>query len=172
MNCLVIEAERRLLVIDCGVTFPDHEPGIDIIHPDFDFLRTRAADIEARGPDARARGPYRRAAVPAARLDVPVYGPPYALALVQERLREAELDEPPVLHAIQPRVAVRARAVRGHTVSRDALDPGLIGLVVRAPAGDDRALRRLQDRHTTRWTARRSTKICWPRSGKKACACC
>src|SRR6266513_6377820 len=47
MNCLVIEAERRLLVIDCGVTFPDHEPGIELIHPDFGYLKKRAADVEA-----------------------------------------------------------------------------------------------------------------------------
>src|SRR5262245_29969161 len=46
MNCLVLETEGRMLVIDCGVTFPDHEPGIDVIHPDFDYLLARPEAIE------------------------------------------------------------------------------------------------------------------------------
>ena len=47
-NMSVLEIDGRLLVIDCGVLFPeDHQPGVDLILPDFDYIDDRLADIEA-----------------------------------------------------------------------------------------------------------------------------
>ena len=44
----VLEYDGRLLVIDCGVLFPeDHQPGVDLILPDFDYIADRLGDIEA-----------------------------------------------------------------------------------------------------------------------------
>ena len=44
----VLEYGGRLLVVDCGVLFPeDHQPGVDLILPDFDYIRDRLDDIEA-----------------------------------------------------------------------------------------------------------------------------
>jgi ribonuclease J len=107
MNCLVIEAEGRVLVIDCGVTFPDYEPGIDVIHPEFEYLLERASAIEAivlthGHEDHIGALPYLLREIG----DVPVYGPPYALALVQERLREIELGRAPLLRETQPRTEI------------------------------------------------------------------
>jgi ribonuclease J len=106
MNCLVLEAQGRMLVVDCGVTFPDHEPGIDIIHPDFDHLLARPEAVEAvvlthGHEDHIGALPYLLRD-----LDLPIYGPPYALGLVQERLREAELGSPARLCETRPRQPV------------------------------------------------------------------
>ena len=47
-NMNVLEIDGRLLVVDCGVLFPeDHQPGVDLILPDFDYLKDRLDDIEA-----------------------------------------------------------------------------------------------------------------------------
>src|SRR3712207_9056342 len=47
-NMAVLEYAGRLLVIDCGVLFPeDHQPGVDLILPDFDYISGRLDDIEA-----------------------------------------------------------------------------------------------------------------------------
>ena len=47
-NMTVIEHEDRLLVVDCGVLFPDdHQPGVDLILPDFEYIEDRLGDIEA-----------------------------------------------------------------------------------------------------------------------------
>ncbi len=44
----VFEYGGRLLIVDCGVLFPDPEqPGIDLILPDFDYIRSRLDKIEA-----------------------------------------------------------------------------------------------------------------------------
>ena len=41
-NMTVFEYDDRLLVVDCGVLFPeDHHPGVDLILPDFDSIRDR-----------------------------------------------------------------------------------------------------------------------------------
>ena len=42
----VLEHAGRLLVIDCGVLFPeDHQPGVDLILPDFSYIADRLDDI-------------------------------------------------------------------------------------------------------------------------------
>src|SRR5260370_29239173 len=47
-NMTVIEYEGRIVVVDVGLRFPTPEMvGIDLVLPDFSYLRERAADIEA-----------------------------------------------------------------------------------------------------------------------------
>src|SRR5262249_61117376 len=47
-NMTVFEYDGRLLVVDCGVLFPDVEqPGVDLILPDFGPILGRLGDIEA-----------------------------------------------------------------------------------------------------------------------------
>ncbi|MBN9169569.1 MAG: RNase J family beta-CASP ribonuclease, partial [Microbacterium sp.] len=47
-NMTVFEYGGRLLVVDCGVLFPDeHQPGVDLILPDFEPIRDRLGDIDA-----------------------------------------------------------------------------------------------------------------------------
>ena len=60
----VLEYEDRIVVVDTGLAFPTPEQmGIDLVLPDFTYLRERAEDIEAIVADPRPRGPRRRAAV-------------------------------------------------------------------------------------------------------------
>jgi ribonuclease J len=47
-NMAVLEIDGKLLIIDCGVLFPeDNQPGVDLILPDFDYITDRLADIVA-----------------------------------------------------------------------------------------------------------------------------
>src|ERR1044071_5475971 len=47
-NMAVFEFGGRLLIVDCGVLFPEEEqPGVDLILPDFEYIRDRLDDIEA-----------------------------------------------------------------------------------------------------------------------------
>jgi ribonuclease J len=46
-NCMVFEIEGRLMLLDCGLMFPDDDmPGIDLVLPDFTYLRDNADRIE------------------------------------------------------------------------------------------------------------------------------
>jgi ribonuclease J len=45
-NMTVFETDGKLLIVDCGVLFPeDNQPGIDLILPDFSYIRDRLDDV-------------------------------------------------------------------------------------------------------------------------------
>ncbi|MGH3884572.1 MAG: MBL fold metallo-hydrolase, partial [Pseudonocardiaceae bacterium] len=89
-NMTVFEHAGRLLVVDCGVLFPeDDAPGVDLILPDFRAIEDRLDDIEAlvltHGHEDHI------GAVPfllRLRPDLPVVGSEFTLALVAEKCRE------------------------------------------------------------------------------------
>ncbi len=88
MNCLALESPDGVLVIDCGVTFPHGDHGVDVIHPLFDYLEDREGDllgvvITHGHEDHIGALPYLLRRMP-----VPVWAPHYALSLIRERLRE------------------------------------------------------------------------------------
>ncbi len=97
MNCLAIEQSDGIVVVDCGIGFPEGGFGIDVLHPDFSWLLERADQVRGvfltHGHEDHVGGlPYLLA-----ELDVPVWGPPHALAVARRRLLEheftpAELD--------------------------------------------------------------------------------
>jgi len=86
----VLEHAGQLLVIDCGVLFPeDHQPGVDVILPDFGWIADRldqvAAVVLTHGHEDHIGGvPYLLAGRP----DVPVVGSQLTLALLRAKLAE------------------------------------------------------------------------------------
>jgi ribonuclease J len=92
MNCLALEAAEGILVVDCGITFPNEDLGVDTYHPDFSYLSARAGRISGvfltHGHEDHVGAlPYLLAA-----LRVPVWGPPHALAVAKHRMVERGLD--------------------------------------------------------------------------------
>ena len=103
MNCLALEHEGEVMLIDCGVTFDDRGVGVDVVHPDFSVLdryadRIRGVFITHGHEDHIGALPYLLR-----RFDVPIWGPPYALGLVRERLREHEVLAHARLVEVKPR---------------------------------------------------------------------
>jgi len=89
MNALALVSDGEAIVIDCGVTFDDRGIGVDVVHPDFSALeafRVRAVVLTHGHEDHIGALPYFLR-----HFDVPVWGPPYALGLVRERLAEHEV---------------------------------------------------------------------------------
>lgn len=90
MNCLVLEQGDDILLIDCGVTFPTNDLGIDIYHPRFDYViarsdRIRGLVITHGHEDHIGAVPYLLGAIDET---IPVWGPPHALELIRQRLGE------------------------------------------------------------------------------------
>ena len=47
-NCFCLEVDDRILLVDCGIMFPDADmPGVDLVLPDFTYLRENADRVEA-----------------------------------------------------------------------------------------------------------------------------
>jgi ribonuclease J len=93
-NMTVFEYEGRLLIVDCGVLFPeDQQPGVDLILPDFRAIEDRLDDVDAlvltHGHEDHI------GAVPfllRLRPDVPVIGSRFTLALVAAKSKEHRLN--------------------------------------------------------------------------------
>ncbi|WP_426566571.1 ribonuclease J [Angustibacter sp. McL0619] len=89
-NMAVLEFDGKLLIIDCGVLFPeDHQPGVDLILPDFDYISDRLDDIVAvvlthGHEDHIGAVPY----LLRLRKDIPLVGSQLTLALVEAKLKE------------------------------------------------------------------------------------
>ncbi|MEZ0494199.1 ribonuclease J [Kineococcus sp. TBRC 1896] len=89
-NMTVLEHEGKLLVVDCGVLFPeDHQPGVDLILPDFGPIADRLDDIVALvlthgHEDHIGAVPYLLKLRP----DIPLLGSQLTLALIEAKLKE------------------------------------------------------------------------------------
>jgi ribonuclease J len=91
-NCACIEVGGRIIILDCGLMFPDVEmPGIDLVLPDFTYLRDNADRIEAcivtHGHEDHCGG----LAFLLRELSFPIYGSELSLGLARNRIEEAGL---------------------------------------------------------------------------------
>ena len=100
-NMTVVEYEGRIVVVDTGLRFPTTDMlGIDLVLPDFSYLRERVQDIEAivltHGHEDHVGAlPW---VLRELGQDIPVFGGPLTMAmsrskLDEHRLREVELDD-------------------------------------------------------------------------------
>ncbi len=92
-NMTVIEYGGRLLIVDCGVLFPEDHPGVDLILPDFDYLKNRLDDIEAivlthGHEDHIGAVPY----LLKLKADIPLIGSTLTLALIEAKLKEHRIS--------------------------------------------------------------------------------
>ena len=134
-NMAVFEYEGQLLIVDCGVLFPEeNQPGVDLILPDFSYIRDRLRDVKAiflthgHEDHISALGYLLRE-----RADIPVIGSPLTLAFALGKLRE---------HRISP-ITIEVR--EGQRRKVDAFDlefvavnhsiPDALAVVIRTPAG-------------------------------------
>ena len=89
-NMTVFETKGKLLIVDCGVLFPeDTQPGIDLILPDFSYIRERLDDVVGvflthGHEDHIGAVPY----LLRERGDIAIYGSALTLALVTAKLKE------------------------------------------------------------------------------------
>ncbi|MHA7143244.1 ribonuclease J [Arthrobacter sp. TmT3-37] len=89
-NMTVFEFEGKLLIVDCGVLFPEeHQPGVNVILPDFSYIRDRLDDVVAvvlthGHEDHIGAVPY----LLKERADIPLVGSRLTLAFIEAKLKE------------------------------------------------------------------------------------
>lgn len=100
-NMTVFEMNGKLLIVDCGVLFPEeNQPGIDLILPDFSYIRDRLDDVIALvlthgHEDHIGATPY----LLRERGDIAIYGSALTLALVSAKLKEHRIS--PLTHEVK-----------------------------------------------------------------------
>jgi len=102
-NMFVYETDKDILIVDCGVGFPEEEMlGVDLVIPDISYLKDKKNKIRAivlsHGHDDHIGGlPY---ILPQLPKGIPIFGPKWAIALSRSKLEEfgiianlTEIDE-------------------------------------------------------------------------------
>jgi ribonuclease J len=91
-NCMVIEVSDRLLLIDCGLMFPDVDMhGIDLVLPDFTFLRDNAHRIDGCVLTHGHEDHVGALSYLLRELSFPLFGSALTLGLARHRIEEGGL---------------------------------------------------------------------------------
>ena len=134
-NMTVFEYRGKLLIVDCGVLFPEeNQPGINVILPDFSSIRHRLQDIEAivltHGHEDHIGGvPY----LLRERADIPIIGSELTLALISAKLQEHRIT--PVLVQVKEGQRRKAGAFDLEFLAVNHSIPDGLAIAIRTPAG-------------------------------------
>ncbi len=135
-NMTVFEYGGKLLIVDCGVLFPDeHHPGVDLILPDFQPIRDRLDDIVAivlthGHEDHIGAVPY----LLRERGNIPVVGSELTLALVAPKLKEHRLKEVP-RHVVKEGDTLQFGPFGTEFVAVNHSIPDALAVAITTPAG-------------------------------------
>ena len=135
-NLAVIEYENEMIVVDCGIGFPDDEmPGVDLVLPDFTYLKENADKLKGvfitHGHKDHVGGvPYLLKLI-----DTPVFGTKLSIGIIKNKLREHNLDYTPELVPVEAGDSVK---VGNFTVEFIRVNHSIANsccLAIRTPAG-------------------------------------
>ena len=134
-NMTVFEYEGKLLVLDCGVLFPEEsQPGIDLILPDFDYIRERLDDVVAVAlthghEDHIGAVPY----LLRERSDIPIVGSKLTLAFTEAKLKERRITAPMV--EVKAGMIQKFGPFELEFVAVNHSIPDALAIAIRTPAG-------------------------------------
>ena len=134
-NMAVIEHAGQLLIIDCGVLFPeDHHPGVDLILPDFEYIEDRLDDIQAivlthGHEDHIGAVPY----LLKLKRDIPIVGSMLTLALIEAKLKEHRIT--PYTLGVKEGMREKLGVFDCEFVAVNHSIPDALAVFVRTPGG-------------------------------------
>ncbi len=135
-NMTVFEFDGKLLIVDCGVLFPEEQhPGVDLILPDFGPIRDRLDDVVGivltHGHEDHIGGvPY----LLRERGDIPVIGSKLTLALVEPKLKEHRLKQVPK-HTVSEGDVMSFGPFECEFVAVNHSIPDALAVAIKTPAG-------------------------------------
>jgi ribonuclease J len=136
LNMLLFKYGEEILVIDCGLMFPeDYMLGIDIAIPDFSYLlrhkdQVRAVVLTHGHEDHIGALPFLLR-----ELSVPVYGSRFTLELVREKLKEHQLLGQVDLRLVAPRETLELGPFTIEFIRVAHSIPDGLGLAIQTPLG-------------------------------------
>lgn len=134
-NLTVFECENDIIIVDCGMSFPDEEmPGIDLVIPDFTYLiknkdRIRGLFVTHGHEDHIGGIPYLLKEI-----NVPIYGTRLTIGLIAGKLKEHGLSAS-VLNERNPGDVIKAGCFSVELIHVNHSIPDSVGMAIRCPAG-------------------------------------
>lgn len=135
-NLYVIEYENDIIVVDCGLGFPDEDmPGVDLVIPDISYLeknadRVRGIFITHGHEDHIGALPYVLRT-----LHVPVYGTRLTLGILESKLAEHKLDYQPSVNCVTAGDVIEAGAMSVEFIRVNHSIADACALAVKTPLG-------------------------------------
>ncbi len=135
-NMTVYEYGRNMIIVDCGVKFPDNDMyGIDLVLPDFDYVvqnqdRLRGIILTHGHMDHIAALPYLLRDI-----DAPIYGTPLTLGLVERQLKEKHVLDRADLRTLTKNETLHFGPFHVTPFAVAHSIPDSVGFVIDTPAG-------------------------------------
>ena len=136
MNITVFEYEDSIIVVDCGLAFPEDDMlGIDLVIPDVTYLKENIDKVKGfvithGHEDHIGALPYLLKKV-----NVPIYGTRLTLGLVEGKLKEHNLLSQASLNVVEPRQNVRMGCMSVEFIRVNHSIPDACALAIHTPAG-------------------------------------
>jgi len=134
-NMTVFEYEGKLLIVDCGVLFPEEsQPGIDLILPDFSYIIERLNDVEAivlthGHEDHIGAVPY----LLREKQDIPIVGSKLTLAFIGAKLKERRITAPQI--EVKAGMVADFGPFKLEFIAVNHSIPDALAVAIRTPAG-------------------------------------
>jgi len=134
-NMTVFEYEGKLLIVDCGVLFPEEsQPGIDLILPDFSYIIERLNDVEAiflthGHEDHIGAVPY----LLREKQDIPIVGSKLTLAFIGAKLKERRITVPQI--EVKAGMVADFGPFKLEFIAVNHSIPDALAVAIRTPAG-------------------------------------
>ena len=135
-NITLFECEDEIIVIDCGMAFPDGEMlGVDLVIPDFTYLvqnkdKVKAILLTHSHEDHIGGLPYLLT-----EMSAPIYGTPLTLGLVENKLKEHSLLKQTELRTVKAGESVKIGKTTAEFIHVNHSIPDAVGIALHTPAG-------------------------------------
>ena len=136
MNMTALEWGNDILVIDCGVAFPDEDMlGIDLVIPDITYLKKNAQRV--RGIVITHGHEDHIGAIPYVlqQLSVPVYCTPLTGGIIRNKLKEFRFADKPTLNVVSAGDTVKLGCFSVEFIHVNHSIPDACALAIRTPVG-------------------------------------
>ena len=135
-NFTLFECENDMVIVDCGMAFPDGDMlGVDLVLPDFTFVernadRIRGIVITHGHEDHIGALPYLLK-----RVNLPVYATRLTVGLIEGKLKEHGLTGKVKLNVVKPGGAVQLGCMKVEFIHVNHSIPDAVGFAIHSPAG-------------------------------------
>ncbi len=136
-NMTVIEYENDMIVVDCGIGFPDEDmPGIDLVIPDITYLeankdKLRGVFLTHGHEDHIGAIPYMLRTV-----NPQIFGTPLTLGIIRNKLEEHQLPQKPKLRTVNAGAKIKAGAMEVEFIHVNHSIADACALCIRTPLGN------------------------------------